>query len=450
MQNRSQIPSLRLHKPSGKAVATIGGRDYYFGPWGPHNSRPAPAARAAYDLAIARWLAEGRPSCWSANSGDVAVAELIAKRSLEGQQCARSSGPPDITIAELMLEYIRYADARYRRPDGTPTGHIGNVKLALRPLRRLYGNTPARQFNSVMPRACAVEAIADSIRPNPLTGEPRRQKPLARRVANQRARLIRRMFKWAAARQRVDASVPVGLMNFEAIYAGEQLDVDGRFITAQDPPPSRLLSQDNYQRTIEYLPPLVRALIETLRLTGARLSEACSMRTADIEQTGPTWVYRPRWHKNSRRGMPREIQIGPRAQALLRAWLRLDAPEAFIFSPSRTVELMRETGARNDSRNDLKRKGTEKDESQNCADLPARNTTAIRSSMPSGGRRERRGSSRGVQASCDICGQPSSKKNSVQPPLRRVWATRQSIPRSATTSSSTPIRHVLQCCHAAD
>jgi hypothetical protein len=70
-----------------------------------------------------------------------------------------------------MVEYIRYADGRYRRPDGTPTGHIGNLKLALRPLSRLYARTLANEFNCFMLRACAVEAIADSIRPDPKNRE---------------------------------------------------------------------------------------------------------------------------------------------------------------------------------------------------------------------------------------------------------------------------------------
>jgi hypothetical protein len=127
MPNCSRIPSLRFHKSSGQAVATIGGRDQYFGAWGPHKSRPAEEAKTAYDQAISKWLAEGRPTLWSGRSAD-------------------------LTVAEIMVEYIRFADARYRRPDGTSTGHIGNIKLALRPLRRLYARTFANEFNCVMVR----------------------------------------------------------------------------------------------------------------------------------------------------------------------------------------------------------------------------------------------------------------------------------------------------------
>ena len=49
-----KLPSYRLHKPSGQAVVTLGGRDVYLGP---HNSR---TSRAEYDRVVAEWLANGR------------------------------------------------------------------------------------------------------------------------------------------------------------------------------------------------------------------------------------------------------------------------------------------------------------------------------------------------------------------------------------------------------
>ena len=58
----------------------------------------------------------------------------------------RDGGPAeDLTVAELILAYIRFADGYYRK-DGRPTTESRNIRLALRPLRRLYGPTPARDF----------------------------------------------------------------------------------------------------------------------------------------------------------------------------------------------------------------------------------------------------------------------------------------------------------------
>ncbi|HEU5117937.1 MAG TPA: hypothetical protein VFT74_15020, partial [Isosphaeraceae bacterium] len=49
-----RTPSYRLHKPSGQAVVTLGGRDYYLGLYGSSESR------TEYDRRLAEWLANGR------------------------------------------------------------------------------------------------------------------------------------------------------------------------------------------------------------------------------------------------------------------------------------------------------------------------------------------------------------------------------------------------------
>jgi hypothetical protein len=49
--------------------------------------------------------------------------------------------------------------------------------------------------------------------------------------------------------------------------------------------------------------------------------------------TGDLWIYRPESHKTAYRGHVREIPLGPRAQEVLRPWLRSDL-DAYLFSPS--------------------------------------------------------------------------------------------------------------------
>ena len=49
--------------------------------------------------------------------------------------------------------------------------------------------------------------------------------------------------------------------------------------------------------------------------------------------TGPTvWQYRPASHKTEHHGHDRLIDLGPRAQAVIRPWLKPDL-EAYLFSP---------------------------------------------------------------------------------------------------------------------
>lgn len=75
-----RVPSYRRHKPTGQAVVTLNGRDIYLGAWNTKQSR------AEYDRLIGEWLAAGR---------------CLPKPET------------DLTIAELALRYLRFADGYY-------------------------------------------------------------------------------------------------------------------------------------------------------------------------------------------------------------------------------------------------------------------------------------------------------------------------------------------------
>ena len=107
----ARVPSYRLHRPTGLAVVTIGGRDHYLGKHG------TPESRAEYDRLIAEWLATGRRPT---------VAE--------------PSSVADLSINEMLVAYVRQADSYYVK-NGKPTTEPVNIRLALRPLRQLYGLT---------------------------------------------------------------------------------------------------------------------------------------------------------------------------------------------------------------------------------------------------------------------------------------------------------------------
>jgi integrase len=64
------------------------------------------------------------------------------------------------------------------------------------------------------------------------------------------------------------------------------------------------------------------------------------VRRADIDTGGTVWLYRPPHHKTAWRGKVRVIAIGPKAQALLRAFFSPDLGD-YLFSPRRAVEEIR-------------------------------------------------------------------------------------------------------------
>ena len=78
--------------------------------------------------------------------------------------------------------------------------------------------------------------------------------------------------------------------------------------------------------------PPIRAIVELMWHTGARPGEALQIRMADIDRSGPVWIYRPARHKTEHLGFERMIPLGPRAQAVLAPFLRAD-PLAYLFDP---------------------------------------------------------------------------------------------------------------------
>jgi hypothetical protein len=66
-------PSYRLHKPSGRAVVTLNGKDVYLGV---HNSKES---RQAYDRIISEWLGRGR--CLAPADAGMTIAMLVSSFS---------------------------------------------------------------------------------------------------------------------------------------------------------------------------------------------------------------------------------------------------------------------------------------------------------------------------------------------------------------------------------
>ena len=124
----ARTPSYRLHKSTGLAVVTVGGKDLYLGRHGSAESR------AEYDRVISEWLASGR-------------------RLVNAGPGACPDGP---TVNELLMAYLDFA-AGYYRKGGRPTKELSNICLAIRPLRQLYGHTLATKFGPLGLKANTVE-----------------------------------------------------------------------------------------------------------------------------------------------------------------------------------------------------------------------------------------------------------------------------------------------------
>ncbi|MGA2231111.1 MAG: site-specific integrase, partial [Tepidisphaeraceae bacterium] len=270
-------PKYRRHRASGQAVVTIHGRDHYLGPW---NTK---ASKAEYDRIIGEFLANGRQTVLDATN---------------------------ITVLELIDRYWTFAKGYYRRPDNTATSEGHCIKLALSHVHRLYGSTLARDFGPLALECCRNAMI---------------QEGWARGSINIHVGRIKRMVKWGVAAELIPPSVHHGLSAVAGLRAGRS--------DAKESEPVKPVDDDVVSATLRHLSTVVRAMVEVQRLTGARPGEIAAMRTVDIDTSGPTWRYKPQSHKTQCHGHDREIFIGPKAQSVIRPFLKPLNPTAHLFRP---------------------------------------------------------------------------------------------------------------------
>src|SRR5262249_29487116 len=132
-------------------------------------------------------------------------------------------------------------------------------------------------------------------------------------------------FKWAVENELVPASVHHGLRTVAGLRRG-RCDV-------RESEPVRPAPEAMVEAVRPHVARQVWTMIELQLLTGMRPGEATSMRTRDLDTSGKVWVYTPESHKTEHHGKRRAIYIGPRAQSVLRPWLRTDLA-SYLFSPA--------------------------------------------------------------------------------------------------------------------
>jgi integrase len=282
-KGKIRIPSYRLHKPSGQAVVTIRGTDRYLGQYGSGTSR------SEYDRLIAEYLAN------------------------QSTGHATATDPADLTIAELCSRYVDYAEAYYRK-HGRLTSEVHSIRKAVKTLRSRYDHTLASDFGPLALKTCRQEWIDEG---------------LTRGGINRLVRILRTIFKWATENELVPVATWQALTAIAGLRRGRS--------PAPEPDLVRPVADDVLAKTLDIAHPMLRAMILTQLKTGMRPGELVQLRGADLETSGPVWVFRPLSHKLEHRGRERVVFIGPDAQAVLKPWLR-DDPAEFVFGPRQLRE----------------------------------------------------------------------------------------------------------------
>ena len=191
----SKPPSYRLHKKTGQAVVTLRladgkRRDFYLGVYG------SPESRTEY-------------------------ARLIAELAVGPPANPSPTPSPDLSLNEILLGFLRWAETHYRTPDGELTTEVKEIKRSIGVVRELYGHTPAAGFG---PKALAAA----------------RQKMVdagwCRTLIDRRIDRLKRVFRWATAEELVPVSVYQALRTLSGLQKG-------RTRPRESEPPSNLSIQ---------------------------------------------------------------------------------------------------------------------------------------------------------------------------------------------------------------
>jgi integrase len=291
MRSALRTPSLRRHKPSSLGVVTLNGKDHYLGPWPATSKNPPKPVRLAYDQLIAEWLAAGRRL-----------------------QPVTTEQPQSISVNELLLAFWQHAQQHYRHEDGTPTNELVNLRYSFRLLKELYGMLPAAELSPLKLKAVRQRMIDAG---------------LCRTLINQRIGHVLRLYRWAVAEEIIAETVQRALAAVPGLQQGR---TEAREAEAVQP-----VAVEVVEAALPRMPRPVAAMARLQLLTGMRAGEVMAMRGIDLNTSGPVWVYRPRHHKNRHLGLDRIIHLGPKAQEIVRPFLRPNI-ETYLFSPRAYVE----------------------------------------------------------------------------------------------------------------
>ena len=176
MAPRKNPPKYRRQKRrSGddSAFAEIAGQRVYLGSYG------SPESHERYGRLIAEWRANG------------GLAPVQAD---------------DLTVLELTARFWSYAETYYRKPNGDSTSELEMFRQVMRPLVRLYGRSPAKDFDPLRLQAVRQEMIGMG---------------WCRSYINRQIIRVRRIWKWGASQKLVPPSVYHGLQSVPGLKRGQ-------------------------------------------------------------------------------------------------------------------------------------------------------------------------------------------------------------------------------------
>jgi integrase len=266
----NEVPRLREHRASGRAVVTLSGKDVYCGAWG------TPEAEETYRRKVAEWLAAGR------------------------QLPEEQAGP---TVRDLANAWLAWLEARNRKR-GQETTHVERARRVAGEVAALYGSEPAAGFRPTWMRTLAGTWKA---------------RGLVTLTTNQYLSTVRQLVKWGVKMELIPAEALVRVQAAGGVSWRDGFEVPEKV----GPVPEDVLAATLAAFSTSLRGRQVRDLLFLMRHSGMRPAEACSMRAGDIEQSLDVWIYRVAsdWNKVEHKGIVRIVPLGSRCREVISPWL---------------------------------------------------------------------------------------------------------------------------------
>ncbi|QDV27365.1 tyrosine-type recombinase/integrase [Aureliella helgolandensis] len=286
---RTNPPSYRKHKASGKAVVTLNGRDHYLGKHGSADSK------RAYARLIAEWAACQESPTFGIQSHEVTVKQLIAS-----------------SLSYLRKRHGKGKNSEYHR-----------VLPAYAALKELYSDLEAMKFGPLEYRA---------VRHNLHNGTRSRQ------YINTLMKRVRSLFRWSASEGILPVSISQTLETVIPLRPGETPAKETKRVLP--------VAQAHVDAVLAVAPKVLADMIRVQLLCGCRPGEVCQLTPGMIDRRDEVWIATLENHKTAYRGKQREIFFGPRAQEILLPYL-VRAATSPIFSPAEALRQRLEERAQN-------------------------------------------------------------------------------------------------------
>jgi integrase len=287
------VPSYRHHKPSGQGVVTFNGKDHYLGPW------QSEASKTEYKRLLAEWIAAGKTTTVTGIESQVSII-----------------------VAELLTAYLAEAEVAYKK-NGQPTSHLHNIRDALIPLRELYATEAVATFSPLKLKAVRETMV---------------KRVLCRSTINKHVGTIKRIFKWGTENELVPATVFHALQAVSGLRRGRS--------AAKESVPVKPVPDAYVEAALVHVSAQVAAMVRLQQLTGMRPGEVTIMRGCDLDMTGKVWTYTPSTHKTEHHGIERPVYLGPKAQDIIKPFLKSDLA-AHLFDPRDAMEAFNAERRRN-------------------------------------------------------------------------------------------------------